>query len=372
MNIIDEKWINETWEKLDKKLSRIAVTKRGTLPYTTREGKVYDNKVETDVNWWTNGFWPGMMWLMYQGTKNEVYKETAENAEILLDNALRNYRRLHHDVGFVWLLSSGANHRITGNQNSFTRTMHAAASLAGRYKLGAGYIRAWNGEDHEGYAIIDCMMNLPLLYWATEQIGDDRYKEIAMSHADKTLKNHVREDGSVHHIVNYDPKTGEVVSTVGGQGYGVGSSWSRGQAWGLYGFTLSYIHTKEERYINTAKKIANYFIAACCDDYLPKSDFRAPKEPVLYDASAGLIAACGLIELSRVVGEFEKDMYYNAALRILKAVVDNFADWSEDSDAIITHCSEAYHEQKHLTLVYADYYLTEALNKLKGINTFMW
>jgi unsaturated chondroitin disaccharide hydrolase len=172
--------------------------------------------------------------------------------------------------------------------------------------------------------------------------------------------------------VDYNPQNGEVADIYGGQGYGVGSSWSRGQAWGLYGFTLSYIHTKEERYLNTAKKIANYFIAACCDDYLPKSDFRSPKEPVLYDASAGLIAANGLIELSKVVSEYEKDMYYNAALKLIEAIVDNFADWSDESDAIVTHCSEAYEKQKHLTLVYADYYLVEAINKLKGFNTFLW
>ena len=371
MNIVDEKWINETWEKIDKKLSRAAIEKRGTLPYTTREGKVYDDMYKTNVNWWTNGFWPGMMWLMYQATKNEIYKETAENAEILLDDGLRNFEKLGHDVGFVYLLSSGANYRITGNKDSFTRTMYAATTLASRYKLNAGYIRAWR-DDAEGYAIIDTMMNLPLLYWASKEIDDERFKEIAMSHADKTLKNHMRGDGSVHHIVIYDPKTGEVDEIKHGQGYAVGSSWSRGQAWGVYGFTLSYIHTNEERYLNAAKRVANYFIAACCEDYLPKSDFRAPKEPVLYDASAGLAAACGLIELSRVVGKYERDMYYNAALRLIKAIVDKFADWSEDSDAIITHCSENYHAMQHLTLIYADYFLVEAMNKLKGFNTFMW
>lgn len=372
MNIIDEKWLDETWEKIDKKLSRIAVTKRGTLPYTTRDTNTYDDLNKTNPNWWTNGFWPGMMWLMYQGTKNEVYRETAENAELLLSAAMRNYDKLGHDVGFVYLLSSGANYRITGNRDSFTRTIYAAATLASRYKLSAGYIRAWRSKEVEGYAIIDTMMNLPLLYWASKETDDERFKEIAMSHADKTLKNHMRDDGSVHHIVVYNPKTGEVEEIKYGQGFEVGSSWSRGQAWGIYGFTLSYLHTHEERYLNAAKKIANYFIAACCDDYLPRSDFRAPKEPVLYDSSAGLAAACGLIELSKVVGEYERDMYYNAAQRLIKAIVDNFADWSEDSDAIITHCSEHYHAMQQLTLIYADFFLVEAMSKLKGFDTFMW
>ena len=370
MNIIDEKWINETWEKLDKKLSRVSVSAREKLPYTTVDGIFDDNKT-TNVCSWTNGFWPGMMWLMYDGTKNEEYRKTAERAEELLDEALKNYEGLHHDVGFMWHLSSGANYRLTGNKDSFVRNMYAANILAGRYNLKGGYIRAWN-NDYKGFAIIDCMMNIPLLYWASKETDDERFKSIAMSHADKTMKNHVREDGSVHHIVDYYPENGEIKEILGGQGLEYGSSWSRGQAWGLYGFTLSYIHTKEERYLSTAKKIAHYFIAACCDDYLPKSDFRAPAEPVLYDTSAGLIAACGLIELSRVVPEYEKDMYYNAALRFIKAIADNFADWSEDTDAIITHGSQWYADGRHLTMIYADYYFTEAINKLKGYNTFLW
>ena len=372
MNIIDQKWVDEIWEKLDKKLSRVAVSARDKLPYTTTNG-VYNNKVDDDVNWWTNGFWPGMMWLMYDGTKKDVYKETAERGEELLDGALRRVDELHHDVGFMWHLSSGANYRLTGNKASYTRNMYAANMLAGRYNLKGGYIRAWNGDPNIGYAIIDCMMNIPLLYWASKETNDNRYKNIAMSPADKTLKNHVREDGSVNHIIDYDPETGEVVHNIGGQGYGEGSSWSRGQSWGLYGFTLSYIHTKEERYLNTAKKIANYFIAACSDDYLPRCDFRSPAEPVIYDTSAGLIAACGLIELSRVVSEYESAMYYNAALRFIKAIEEKFADWSDDTDAIISHGTEAYHASRHhIDMIYTDFYFVEAINKLKGYNTFLW
>jgi len=373
MSIIDEKWINETWEKLDKKLSRVAVEYRDAITYTTEEGKKYNNTAnDKDINWWTNGFWPGLMWIMYDSTGNEEYRKTAENAEKLLDKALRNYDKLDHDLGFMWHLSAGANYRLTGNRDSYVRNMFAANTLAGRYNIKGEFIRAWNQPEKKGWAIIDCMMNIPLLYWASQETGDERYKYIAMSHADKTLKHHIRPDGSVNHIVCYDPETGEELETLGGQGYGVGSSWSRGQAWGVYGFTLSYIHTAEEKYLDAAKKVANYFIAACCDDYLPKCDFRSPEEPVLYDSSAGLIAACGLIELSRVVPEYESKMYYNAACNIIKAIVENFADWSEDSDAIVTHCSTSYGAGKHWTLVYADFYLTEALNKLKGINTFLW
>lgn len=372
MSIIDEKWVDALWEKLDKKMQAVAKRCEGTIPYTVGEGTKYDDRSGEQINWWTNGFWPGLMWIMYDSTGNELYKKTAEDAEKLLDNALKNYDQLDHDVGFLWHLSAGANYRLTGNKESYVRNMYAANVLAGRYNLKGEFIRAWNQPEKKGWAIIDCMMNIPLLYWASQETGDERYKFIALSHADKTLNHHIRPDGSVNHIVCYNPETGEVEETMGGQGYGVGSSWSRGQAWGVYGFTLSYIHTAEEKYLDAAKKVANYFIAACSDDYLPRCDFRAPEEPVLYDASAGLIAACGLIELSRVVPEYESAMYLKAAIRFIKAITDSFADWSEDTDAIITHCSSRYSAGKHMSLIYADFYLAEALNKLKGINTFLW
>ena len=368
----NEKWVQDLWEKIDKKLSRVSVSAREKLPYTTDEKGEYDNKTGKAVTWWTNGFWSGMMWLMYDGTKKDTYRITAERGEQLLDEALKQVEGLHHDVGFMWHLSAGANYRLTGNRESLVRNFYAANVLAGRYNLKGGYIRAWNGSGQKGFAIIDCMMNIPLLYWASETFGDERFKSIAMAHADKTMKYHVREDGSVNHIVNYDPQTGEVVENLGGQGYAPDSSWSRGQAWGLYGFTLSYIHTKEERYLQTAKKIANYFIAAVCDDWLPKCDFRAPAEPVIYDTSAGLIAASGLLELAKVVPEYEQKMYYNAALNLIKAITERFADWSEDTDAIITHGTEAYNRGMHKTMVYSDYYLVEAVNKLMGFNTFLW
>ena len=373
---IDAKWIDEIWEKIDKKLQKTAISAREKLPYTTKDG-IWEDMREKDVNWWTNGFWGGTMWLMYDATGNEEYKKTAIRSEELLDAAFKRYDELHHDVGFMWHLTAGANYRLTGDKNAYTRDMYAANILSGRFNSKAGYIRAWNDiekdGDRSGYAIIDCMMNIPLLYWASKESKDDRFKSVAMAHADKTLKYHVREDGSVNHIVNYNPVTGEVEELLHGQGSHVGSSWTRGQAWGLYGFTLSYMHTKEERYLNTAKKIANYFIAACCDDYLPKCDFRSPEEPLYYDASAGMIAACGLLELAKLLDENEGRMYYNAAVNMIKAAVDTHADFSDDSEALMHNGTEAYtFGRKNFDMIYTDFFFVEAMNKLKGFNTFLW
>ena len=159
----DKQWVNSVWDKLDKKLSGVAVRSRDKIPYTTMDGK-HDNKAETDITWWTNGFWGGMMWLMYEATGNEEYRKTAENSELMLDNAFIEFDKLHHDVGFMWHITSGANYRLTGNVKSRVRNLYAASLLASRYNIDARFIRAWNGKwgglDTSGFSIIDCLTSM--------------------------------------------------------------------------------------------------------------------------------------------------------------------------------------------------------------------
>jgi len=366
-------WVDEQWEKLDRKLQKVAVRSRGKFPYVSNE-KVHNDHSEDEIYCWTNGFWPGLMWLMYVGTQNEEYRKTAEISEEQLDEALLLPDKLSHDVGFMWKLAAGPDFQLTGSMDSWRRLRRAADHLMARYNPEGGFIRAWEGEFHAGYSIIDCMMNLPLLYWASEheRAHDPRFKFAAMNHADKTMENHVRPDGSVRHIVVYDPENGEIVKDLRGQGYELGSSWSRGQAWGLYGFTLSYIHTGKKEYLDTAKRIAHYFISCVCDDWLPKCDFRAPEEPVYYDTSAGACAVCGLIELARILPEYESRLYLNAALNILKAMEKNFADWSEDTDFIMDKATTSYRYEQNTHIIYADYYFAEAIYKLKGFDVLFW
>lgn len=365
-------WVDEIWGKLDKKLQVVAKKSRNKIPYTAVNG-VHDDYMQTNPCWWTNGFWPGLMWLMYVGTKNDVYKDTAEHAENLLDAAFEDYDGLHHDVGFMWHISSGVNYRLFGGHKSKVRNLTAANILSARFNLKGNYIRAWN-LDKIGWTIIDSMMNIPLLYWASKEVNDDRYRYIAQAHADKTMQDHVRPDGSINHIVSHDPLTGDVIETFAGQGFEVGSSWSRGQAWGLYGFALSYIHTQKQEYLDTAKRIAHYFISCVCDDYLPKCDFRSPDEPVIYDSTAGACAACGLIELANVVEEHEKKIYLNAAINILKAMEEKFCDWSDGNDSILQYGTGAYMDEpsRHIPIIYGDYYFAEAIYKLKGNDMLFW
>lgn len=369
----DKKWVDEIWAKIDNKLKTVAPLNKDKIPYTTVDG-VYNDMAKEDITWWTNGFWPGMMWLMYVGTKNEMYKEVAENAEKMLDAAFEEYDHLHHDVGFMWHISSGINYRLFGGKKSRVRTSIAADMLASRYNASGKYIRAWN-EDKVGWVIIDCMMNIPLLYWASEEYKDPRFKYIAMNHADTVMKTHIRPDGSVNHIVDLDPVTGEPKEAFGGQGYELGSSWSRGQAWAIYGYVISYIHTGKQEYLDTAKRVAHYFIANVCDDWLPKADFRCPDEPVIYDSTAGACTACGLLEIARVVPEHEKKLYLNAAMNLIKAMEKNFCNWTEEEQSILQMGTEAYFcrpQGKHAAIIYGDYYFIEAIYKLKGFDMLFW
>ncbi|MBP5653610.1 MAG: glycoside hydrolase family 88 protein, partial [Lachnospiraceae bacterium] len=247
-----------------------------------------------------------------------------------------------------------------------------------------------------GWAIIDCMMNLPILYWASEELKDPRFKAIAMLHADTAMKAFIREDGSIKHIVGFDPATGEYLRDYGGQGCGEGSSWTRGQAWGLYGFTLSYLHTHEQRYLDTAMKIADRFAERIPADGLIPVDFDQPDEPDYKDSTAAAIAACGFITLAQCLGgckgpspmsadtfggsqpvpegrRLVSEKYLAAAEIMLSALDEKDCDYDPEHDELLTRCTAAYHDKDHeFPIIYGDYYYIEAIWKLTGRELFIW
>ncbi len=379
----NKSWLEETFKKIDTKMSKVTLRSRNKLADGVDENGVHLDRWNIAPNEWTNGFWGGLNCMLYAYTGNGEYLKTAKTSEKILDGAIKNYELLNHDVGFIYHILAGALYRLTGDEGSKTRNLFAAASFASRFNIDGKFLRAWNGNNSvtENWTIIDCMMNLPLLYWASDVIGDDRFTRIAKAHADMALRDHLRPDGSVNHIVEHDRETGTLTKTYGGQGIREGSSWSRGQAWALYGFILSYIHTKEERYLNGAKQVANYFIANCCDDWLPRVDFRAPSEPVYYDATAGACAASGLIEIAKAVGEDEGGMYMHAAINILKAMGEKFCDYDPDHDAMLGYGTVRYpvpgqYTEKsagvHISIIYGDYFFTEAILKLLGSDFMPW
>lgn len=367
------KWAEETYAKVRTKLHAECLRMGDKIPNIPVDG-VYSDNGAFDLCDWVNGFWGGLMWQMYYATHDAMYKTAALRVETRLDGALDKFSGLHHDVGFMWLHTSVAHDRIEPDARAKARALHAATLLAGRYNPNGAYLSAWN-ENRPGWMIIDSMMNVPLLYWATRETGDPRYEAIALRHVETLQRLLVRGDGSVHHIAVVDPVSGELLEYPEGQGYASGSSWSRGQAWAIYGFAISYRHKKNPRYLETAKAVAHYFLCnAAQTGYLPLVDFRAPSEPVEWDSTAAVCAACGLLEISTHVQEHEKALYVRGAVSLLQAVTQAFADWDEARDGILGGGTVAYHrpQGKNVPIIYGDYFLLEGLLRLLDKDIFIW
>ena len=359
-------------DKIYLKTKAVAARNTDIIPYTTKNGR-FDDWTEHDISWWTNGFWAGQLWQLYAAYGDSLFRTVAERIEEKLDRALMSSQGMDHDSGFRWLPSAGANYRLTGSPSSKNRLLLAANDLAGRFNLAGGFLRAWNDSGDgstAGRVIIDSMMNLPLLYWASKELNDPRFSQIAVRHADTVMDAFVREDGSVCHIVDFDPYTGKRLKSEGGQGYGHGSAWTRGQAWALYGFTLSYLHTQKSEYLKTAEKVASYFLSQIPESGLIPVDFRQPALPAYEDSTAAAIAACGLLELAKVT---KNARYKEAAERLLFTLAEYRCNFDENCDHLLEKCTAAYHDKEHeFAIIYGDYYFTEAVFKLTDKEIFLW
>lgn len=371
----EQEWISSVSTKIKNKLKVTAKRNAHKIPNSAVNG-VFDDKSGDGICCWTNGFWGGLMWQLYYATKDSMYMEIAQDVERKMDKNLMTARWLTHDNGFKWLLTAVADYKLTNNQDSLNRGLLAAENLAGKLNPAAKMLRAWN-DDGDGskanLAIIDCMMNLPLLYWAYEHQHDPRYLQIAQIHADSVIENFIRLDGSVRHIVVFDPVTGEVIGEKGGQGFGEGSSWTRGQAWAIYGFVISYIHTGKKEYLNAAIRVANYFIANLPESFLVPVDFRQPVDVTIEDSSAAAIAACGMIEISNQLEGRDADTYHRAGVKLLRTLDEKRCNWDEAIDHIVEKSTAAYHGYKHETeILFGDYYFIEGIFKLSKEGIYLW
>ncbi|MEK4294749.1 glycoside hydrolase family 88 protein [Paenibacillus sp. FSL R5-0914] len=377
MNITENPtWLDEAWNKALEK-TRCNSGKIGAeFPHASQDGKY----LLEAPNWWTAGFWPGMLWQFYSESGDESLKMIAERCEERLDEVLDGYVKLDHDLGFMWILTSVANYKLTGSEASRIRALKAANYLAARFNLKGHYIRAWNpwseGEDNSGVAIIDCCMNTSLLFWASETTGDPRYRHIAEAHMDTVLEHFIRPDGSVYHIVKFNPETGEVVEKLGGQGFAPESAWSRGTAWAIYGLALAYHHTGKRSYLDAAKQVAHFFLTRLPDDHVPHWDFRAPGEVgEIRDSSAGSCAASGLLLLADQVDDSESHVYRNGAIRIVESLYRNYGSWDNaDEEGLLLHGTSNYPENRNIDvpLIYGDFFYVEALARLKAAGPFYW
>lgn len=368
---MDIAYKEEMMLKLDAKVKRMITLIGDKSPHVAGADGKYDDNAH---DWWTSGFWPGLLWVMYDYTGDEVYKAAAWDWDHKLNLCFEDYPvELHHDVGFQFLPTAVCKYEWTGDQEALRIGLKAANFLMGRYNAAGEFIRAWNvedGVDYRGWAIIDCLMNIPLLTWATKTTGDPRYQHVAMKHTDTFLKYGIRDDGSSCHVLSFNPQTGEFIEQIGGQGYSPTSAWSRGNAWALYGLSLAYRHFGDHKYLTAAKRVAHHFITALPDDSIPYWDFRLPTlEGEPRDSSAAAIAASGLMELAEHLDEHEKRIYLSAAERMLYALSEHYATWDQPGHEAILIGGTGHkpaNSNINVSLIYGDYYFVEAFAKLNG------
>ncbi|MGU3472593.1 glycoside hydrolase family 88 protein [Paenibacillus sp. D51F] len=333
-------------------------------PHVAVDG-IYDDK---RLDWWTSGFWPGMLWIMYGMTGDGKFRDQAWNWDEKIERCMVQESNLHHDVGFQFLPTAVAKYKLTGDPDGRRRGLAAANFLAGRFNPAGRFLRAWN-QDKTGWAIIDSCMNLSLLLWASEELGDPRFRHVAAAHADTVLEHFIREDGSVRHIVSFDPESGAFLEALGGQGHSSESAWSRGQAWTLYGLANVYRHTGCERYLHAAQRVAHYFIASLEEDDVPLWDFRTGQdEEQPRDTSAAACAASGLLEIAALVPAAYAGLYKQASIRILDSLARNYASFDSTNEAILRDGTghKPNGENIRVGLIYGDYFFVEALAKLSG------
>jgi unsaturated chondroitin disaccharide hydrolase len=330
-----------------------------------------DGKLETCTSsWWVSGFFPGQLWYMYEYTNDEKYKEWAE--EYTKRVADQQYATDTHDLGFVIFCSYGNGYRLTGNEDYLAVIENASESLITRFDSTIGCIRSWDRSswnDQWQYAvIIDNMMNLEMLEWAAKKYNNPVFSHVARTHANTTMKNHFRPDGSSYHVISYDTITGESELKHTAQGYSHSSAWARGQAWGLYGYTMMFRETGDSVYLDQAVEIADFIVShpRLPEDKIPYWDFDAPNIPdAKRDASAGAITCSALLELHQYVEGDKSEQYLDIAKQQLASLSSEkyLAKPGENANFILKHSvgHMPNGSEVDVPLTYADYYFVEAM-----------
>lgn len=275
---------------------------------------------------WTTGFWTGEIWLAYEMTGHEKLKHAANiQVESFLHRITEKIDVNHHDMGFLYSPSCVAAYQLTGNEMAKKASIMAANNLMERFIEHGQYFQAWGeiGASDNSRLIIDCLLNMPLLFWASEVTGDSIYREKAEAHIKTAMNYVIRPDNSTYHTYYFDSKTGKPMKGVTHQGNRDGSAWSRGQAWGIYGAALSYKRLKDPMYLEVFKKVTDYFLTHLPEDLIPYWDFdfnTGSDEP--RDSSAAAIACCGMLEMAKYMNEKDALYYSEMAKKILKALVE--------------------------------------------------
>ncbi len=350
----------------------------------------YEPSENTD---WTNGFWTGEIWLAYEYLKRrqtgdpEDADRLLHAGEVQVQSFLNRIRQKisvdHHDMGFLYSPSCVAAYKLTGNTDAKTAAILAADQLLTRFQPAGGFLQAWGPMDQkENYRlIIDCLLNLPLLFWATEETGDEKYKDTALKHIHTAVANVICEDGSTWHTFFFDPVTGLPDHGETCQGYRNGSAWARGQAWGVYGMAVAYRYMRDPEYISLFYRVTDYFLEHLPDNLIPYWDLeftswteeQLREDPQPRDSSAASIAACGMLEMAKYLPQDMAELYRGYAKKLIKAVSDICAVHDHSvSNGLVLHSTYSNHSPYNTCNHYGvdecnswgDYFYMEALTRL--------
>lgn len=326
---------------------------------------------------WTTGFWTGEIWLAYEYSRDERLRKAAEiQVHDFWERIDKKISVDHHDMGFLYSPSCVAAYKLTGNGEGKEAAIKAADQLISRFQPKGGFIQAWGSMDApENYRlIIDCLLNLPLLYWASEETGDDKYRKIAEQHIHTAVANVIREDYSTWHTFFFDRETGAPDHGATCQGYRDGSAWARGQAWGVYGMALAYKYTGRKEYIDLFRGVTEYFLTHLPKDLVPYWDLEfTDGDDQPRDSSSASIAACGMLEMSAYLEPREAEHYRKIAAKIMKSLYDNYAvkDFAT-SNGLVLHSTYSNHSPYNTCNHYGvdecnawgDYFYMEALTRM--------
>ncbi len=342
---------------------------------TIGKGKRY---VLAANNTWLAAFWPGMLWLTYARTHDETIAACAQKYLPSFRKRLEQRIHITHDLGFLYTLSARAQWQLKSDEPARALALQAAEELSQRYRPKGRYIQAWGAvgdPDEGGRAIIDTMMNLPLLYWATEQTGEPHYAEIASTHADTTAQYMVREDGSSYHTFFFNQDTGAPIGPKTHQGYDDDSLWARGQAWVIFGFATAAAWTGNDQYIQESCKAAERFMAELPENKIPLWDLRVPSDAPQYpDTSAGAIAAAGMLRLARQLDSDARDQMRQHAETLLDALTSHYLETDPTAQGLLRggtcHAHKDWGVDEYF--ICGDYYYLEALLMLEGTFPDLW
>lgn len=364
IELLKKEEIKEALDYAIKKIDENLELYTDNFPSACTTNQYYRTKGNDD---WTNGFWTAMIWLAYEYTGDEKYKNVADIHIESFKQRLEDHFVLdHHDLGFLYSLSAVAGYKLTGSEKAKETAIWAANVLIDRYQEVGEFIQAWGkkGDEEEYRLIIDCFFNLPLLYWATEVTGDEKFKVVADKHFNTAINTVIREDSSTFHTYYFDMKTGEKTKGVTHQGFKDDSSWARGQAWAVYGLPLNYKYNKFENCEYLYERVLNYFLnrvpedLICYWDLIFKDGDGEPR-----DSSSAAIVACGIFEMNKYN---KNEIYEKAAHGMLRSLIENYTTKNMDSNGILAHGVYAWHHGKGIDEcnLWGDYFYMEALMRL--------